>query len=67
MGRLRREECWDTADTATPGLGVEKSCEKEASILGTGESVLGHFTDYFKKYWISKEQGGTAPLGSIWN
>lgn len=34
--------------------------------LRTGDSVLGHFISYFKKDWLSTEQGGTASLGSSW-
>lgn len=28
--------------------------------LRTGDSVLGHFISYFKKDWLSIEQGGAA-------
>lgn len=40
----------------------------QASVLGTGDSsVLGHFTEYFKKHWFSNEWGGTAAFRTIWN
>lgn len=33
--------------------------------LRTRDSVLGHFISYFKKDWLSIEQGGTASPGIV--
>ena len=51
-------------NTTTLGLDAEK-VHMKSKPLGTGDSVLGHFIDYFRKDWFSNEQGGPASLGSI--
>lgn len=62
----RNAVLWEDRGVAFDLNTTKPRLDMKSKPLCTGDSVLGHFMNYFKKDWLSIEQGGTACLGSSW-